>query len=40
MAARHVLGVDARPTGALVLFEEAGMRVVEHFTRREWSGTD
>ena len=28
-----VLGVDAGPTGALGLYEKAGMRVVEQFTR-------
>jgi ribosomal protein S18 acetylase RimI-like enzyme len=32
-----VLGVDAgNPTGALVLYEKAGMRVVEQFTRWGW----
>ena len=32
-----VLGVDAgNPTGALALYEKAGMRVVEQFTRWEW----
>ena len=34
-----VLGVDAgNPTGALALYEKAGMRVVEQFTRWEVSG--
>lgn len=32
-----VLGVDAaNPTGALALYERAGMRVAEQFTRWEW----
>ena len=36
-----VLGVDAgNPTGALALYEKAGMRVVEQFTRWERTGTD
>ena len=36
-----VLGVDAgNPTGALALYEKAGMRVVEQFTRWEWDVTD
>lgn len=36
-----VLGVDAaNPTGALALYEKAGMRVVEQFTRWEWLAAD
>ena len=36
-----VLGVDAgNPTGALALYEKAGMRVVEQFTRWEWLTAD
>lgn len=36
-----VLGVDAaNPTGALALYEKAGMRVVEQFTRWERAGAD
>ena len=36
-----VLGVDAgNPTGALALYEKAGMRVVEQFTRWEFAGRD
>ena len=36
-----VLGVDAgNPTGALALYEKAGMRVVEQFTRWESAVTD
>lgn len=36
-----VLGVDAgNTTGALALYEKAGMRVMEQFTRWEWSRTD
>ena len=36
-----VLGVDAgNPTGALALYEKAGMRVVEQFTRWERTGAD
>ena len=36
-----VLGVDAgNPTGALALYEKAGMRVVEQFTRWEFAATD
>lgn len=33
-----VLGVDsANPTGAIALYEQAGMRVTERFTRWEWT---
>lgn len=33
-----ILGVDAaNPTGALVLYEKAGMRVHEQFTRYDWT---
>jgi ribosomal protein S18 acetylase RimI-like enzyme len=33
-----ILGVDAaNPTGALVLYEKAGMRVHEQFTRWDWT---
>jgi mycothiol synthase len=36
-----VLGVDAgNPTGALALYEKAGMRVVEQFTRWELAASD
>ncbi len=36
-----MLGVDAgNPTGALALYEKAGMRVVEQFTRWELARAD